>query len=78
MEIGRIAPLVQAAEGMDPIAGLSATAEVRRELERLEAVLVRRARIQGRTWTEIATVLGVSKQAVHKKYGGRGLFRNQD
>ncbi|MGW2161450.1 hypothetical protein [Nonomuraea sp. NPDC001699] len=43
-----------------------------------EAVAVRRARTQGDHWTEIAAALGISKQAVHKKYGGRGLFRVQE
>ncbi|GGA63014.1 hypothetical protein GCM10011490_11910 [Pseudoclavibacter endophyticus] len=46
---------------------------VRGEMERVEAVLVRRARNAGVTWAEIAAVLGVSKQAVHKKHGGRRL-----
>ncbi len=37
-------------------------------------MLVRRARNQGATWEQIAAALGVTKQAVHKKYGGRGLL----
>ncbi|AOS61523.1 hypothetical protein [Actinoalloteichus hymeniacidonis] len=78
MEIDQIVSLTKAANGDDPIVGLGAAAEVRREMERLEAVLVRRARVQGHTWASIATVLGISKQAVHKKYGGRSLFREQD
>ncbi|MEV0615121.1 hypothetical protein AB0I81_17475 [Nonomuraea sp. NPDC050404] len=77
MEADRIAVLAQAVSGDDPVASLAALAELRREMERREAVLVRRARTQGRTWTEIAAVLGISKQAVHKKHGGSGLFRNQ-
>ncbi|WP_336216723.1 hypothetical protein [Nonomuraea sp. LPB2021202275-12-8] len=40
--------------------------------------LVRRARPQGRTWTEIAAALRIGKQAVHEKHGGRSLFRNQE
>lgn len=78
MDVDRLVTLLRAARDDDPQAGLAAAAEARHELERLEAVLVRRARIQGRTWAEIAAALGVSKQAVHKKHGGRGLFRNQD
>ncbi|MGK5548515.1 helix-turn-helix domain-containing protein [Streptomyces sp. URMC 127] len=77
MELDRLVMLAKAPETVDPIEGLRAAHDVRREMERLEAVLVRRARTQGRTWAEIAEVLGISKQAVHKKYGGRGIFRSQ-
>jgi hypothetical protein len=77
MESDRIAALAQAVNAADPISSLAAIAELRREMARLEAVTVRRARTQGNNWTEIAATLGISKQAVHKKYGGRGLFRSQ-
>jgi DNA invertase Pin-like site-specific DNA recombinase len=66
--------LAEAAAQDDPLTALAATGRLRKELERREAVLVRRARNAGTTWAEIAAVLNVSKQAVHKKYGGRGLF----
>ncbi|MFI5802278.1 helix-turn-helix domain-containing protein [Streptomyces sp. NPDC051561] len=55
----------------DPRVGLRAVAALRRLLEQLEAVQVRGARSQGWSWQEIAAELGVSKQAVHKKHGGR-------
>jgi DNA invertase Pin-like site-specific DNA recombinase len=45
--------------------------ELRTELDRHEATLVRRARNLGMGWQMIATALGVSRQAVHKKYGKR-------
>lgn len=66
--------LAQAACDDDPRIALRAAAELRRATERVEAQLVRRARNQGLSWTEIAAQLGVSKQAVHKRYGGRGLL----
>jgi DNA-directed RNA polymerase specialized sigma24 family protein len=53
----------------DPRVGLQAVAALRRLLEQLEAVQVRSARVNGWSWQEIATELGVSRQAVHKKYG---------
>ncbi|WP_442912787.1 helix-turn-helix domain-containing protein [Kutzneria sp. CA-103260] len=65
----RLLTLARTADDADPMVGLAAAVEVRREMEHQEAVLVRRARDQGRTWAEIAEVLGVSKQAVHKKHG---------
>ena len=42
---------------------------MRTELDRHEAGLVRKARNAGMGWQMIATALGVSRQAVHKKYG---------
>ncbi|WP_336319942.1 hypothetical protein [Streptomyces lavendofoliae] len=61
-------------ENADPVAALREAAALRRRLEGQEEVLVHRARVAGTTWTQIAEALGVSKQAVHKKYGGRRLF----
>lgn len=55
----------------DPLKALKAVAEMNRELDRREAVLVRKARNLGYGWQMIATALGVSRQAVHKKYGRR-------
>jgi DNA-directed RNA polymerase specialized sigma24 family protein len=52
----------------DPHNGLRAVASLRRLLERLERIHVTKARRQGYSWQEIADELGVSKQAVHKKY----------
>lgn len=77
MEIEQLTALARATVGDDPLVGLDAVAQVRKEMERMEAVLVRRARNGGATWVQIAAALGVSKQAVHKKYGGRGLFGGQ-
>jgi len=56
----------------DPFRGLQAVRRMRTEAERLESVMVRRARNNGASWAQIATVLGVTKQAVHKKHGGKG------
>lgn len=78
MESDEVARLAQRTVDEDPIEALAAVAELRKALERQEAVLVRRARTQGRSWAQIAEVLGVSRQAVHKKHGGRRLFRAED
>jgi hypothetical protein len=55
------------------LAKLAAVREARHEVERQEAALVRRARNDGLVWEQIAASLGVSKQAVHRKYAGRRL-----
>jgi len=53
----------------DPIEALNSIAELRKELDRVEAGTVRAARNRGASWQLIALALGVTKQAVHKKYG---------
>jgi hypothetical protein len=59
------------ARGPDGVlAELSAIREARHQMERQEAALVRKARNEGIVWEQIAASLGVSKQAVHRKYGG--------
>jgi len=55
----------------DPREGLEAVVALRRLLEALEAAQVENAFIAGWSWAQIAEVLGVSKQAVHKKHARR-------
>jgi DNA-directed RNA polymerase specialized sigma24 family protein len=62
--------LAEAASGQDPAEGLRAARSLRELAERLEALQVENARGHGWSWQEIALFLGVSKQAVHKKYAG--------
>ena len=64
-----------ATSSQDPAVGLSAVAALRGLVEVLESVQVDNARARGWTWKAIAERLGVSKQAVHQKYGGGRLFR---
>ena len=77
MDVARLTEFVSATTDENPLTALAATAELRRATEQMEAVLVRRARNSGASWAEIAAVLGVTKQAVHKKHGGRRLFGTQ-
>jgi DNA-directed RNA polymerase specialized sigma24 family protein len=55
----------------DPAVGLRAVAALRQLLEQLEALQVDNARAKGWSWQEIAEILGVSRQAVHKKHAAR-------
>jgi DNA-directed RNA polymerase specialized sigma24 family protein len=55
----------------DPREGLEAVVALRRTLEALEAAQVENAFVAGWSWAQIAEVLGVSKQAVHKKHAKR-------
>ena len=55
----------------DPRGGLEAVVALRRTLEALEAAQVENAFVAGWSWAQIAEVLGVSKQAVHKKHAKR-------
>jgi DNA-directed RNA polymerase specialized sigma24 family protein len=62
--------LAKEASSRDSAVGLRAVRALRELAERLEALQVSNAREQGWSWQEIAVCLGVSRQAVHKKYGG--------
>jgi DNA-directed RNA polymerase specialized sigma24 family protein len=61
--------LADATASKDPAVGLAAVAALRRLLESLERLQVANARERGWSWQQVADVLGVSKQAVHKKHG---------
>lgn len=60
-----------ASDTADPSAGLRAVAALRRLTDVLEQQQVEAALRAGLGWTDIATELGVSRQAVHKKYSLR-------
>ena len=69
MDVGTLHTLAGDAANDDPIVALRAIVKLQRELDRIEAVAVRRARNAGSSWQLIALCLEVSRQAVHKKYG---------
>jgi hypothetical protein len=70
------AQVASAASSRDPAVGLRAVRSLRTLVERLETLQVENARDQGWTWEQIAQLLGVTRQAVHKKYaGGRSISR---
>lgn len=60
-----------AADTSDPLTGLRAVASLRRLTDMLELQQVEEALRAGHGWPEIATALGVTRQAVHKKYARR-------
>ncbi len=66
--------LAGAAGSRDPAVGLRAVASLRQLVEELQELQVDNARAAGWSWQEIASALGVTKQAVHKRYAGRRVF----
>lgn len=69
MESSRVAAI--AADTSDPRAGLRAVASLRVLTDRLELAQVEAALRTGMSWQGVADALGVSRQAVHKKYAKR-------
>lgn len=55
-------------EGDGVIGELAAIATAKIDLARREEVAVRRARNGGLSWAEIGTLLGVTRQTMHRKY----------
>jgi predicted transcriptional regulator len=56
---------------LHPREGLRAVAALRLHVEALEFRQVEAALRAGFSWSQIAELLGVTRQAVHKKYGKR-------
>lgn len=69
MDSSQVAGL--AADVSDPVAGLRAVASLRVLTESLELRQVEAALRSGLSWSTIAESLGVTRQAVHKKYARR-------
>lgn len=59
------------ADPEDPGAGLAAVVALRRLADRLEDSQVEQAMRAGWSWSEVAEVLGITRQAVHKKHAKR-------
>lgn len=60
-----------ASDTTTPVDGLRAVASLRLLVESLETRQVEQALRSGESWTSIAAALGVTRQAVHKKYAKR-------
>lgn len=63
--------MARAVDVGDPAAGLRAVAALRQVTETLELAQVEAALGAGMGWVDVASCLGVTRQAVHKKYRGR-------
>ena len=70
--------LAASAGSTDPAVGLRAVASLRLLAEQLESLHVDRARDLGWSWAQIAVELGVTKQAVHQKHGGRAAAKREE
>ena len=66
MDSSRVAKV--ASDTTDPRAGLRAVSSLRALADALELRQVEAALRAGMTWQKIADALGVTRQAVHKKY----------
>lgn len=64
-------PVIAASDTTHPREGLQAVASLRLLTETLEFRQVEAALRGGLSWSEVAEALGVSRQAVHKKYAKR-------
>jgi hypothetical protein len=73
--VAQATKLAGQASSRDPTVGLAAVGSLRVLLESLEELQVGNARALGWSWEEIGRALGVSRQAVHRKYGRRRLRR---
>jgi DNA invertase Pin-like site-specific DNA recombinase len=51
-----------------PLAALQAIAELRPQLAELEQAAVQTAREKGATWQEIATAMGITRQAAQMRF----------
>ena len=71
MEDGQLDRLQTALGARAPLDGLRAVVDLRRELDSAEVRHVQGALNEGRSWTQIAEALGISKQAAHKRHAQR-------
>jgi hypothetical protein len=71
VEAGALEKLRAVSAARDPLDGLRAVVELRAELDAAEARHVQGALHEGRSWTQIAAALGISKQAAHKRHAQR-------
>ena len=55
-----------------PLAALQAIAELRSRLAELEQAALQEAREKGATWEEIATAMGITRQAAHMRFRASG------
>jgi hypothetical protein len=68
--------LAAATGSTNPEIGLRAVSALRGLVETLEALQVDNARAKGWSWQQIATLLGLTKQAVHHKHGPHAKGRD--
>lgn len=72
--LARVIDLAGAAsQPKDPAAGLEAVTALRRELDAVEELHVSTALRRRWSWSRVASALGISKQAAHRKYANRPL-----
>ena len=66
----KLGTAAQEALARDPGKALAAICQMRQELDEIEEAQVANALARGWSWARIGRALGVSRQAVHRKYSG--------
>ncbi len=61
-------------EAQRDVADLAEAVQARRRAEAQVELLVQAARVRGASWSVIASVLGVTRQAAQKRYAGDALL----
>lgn len=67
----RLTSMIEVPPPSDPEAALAAVVALRRLADRLEMAAANAAVEQGWSWTDVASALGISRQAAHKKFARR-------
>lgn len=71
MDVQSRASTIEVPAPSDPEAALAAVVALRRLADRLELAAANAAVEQGWSWTDVASALGITRQAAHKKFARR-------
>lgn len=67
--VGRVLRAIASAPTLDPEDLVDVFARLRADLDNAERMAVANLREQGHSWASIAAATGLTRQALHKRYG---------